>query len=297
MELPLIELESGKYIVAVSGGVDSVVLLHALQGRPELQLVVAHFDHGIRPDSAQDKLFVQKLAQQHGLPFVTARAELGQGASEATARQARYQFLREVLKTEAAQAMVTAHHQDDLLETAVINMIRGTGRKGLSSLGQTSDLKRPLLGIPKKDLLRYAKEHNLQWREDSTNQDDTYLRNHIRHNVLPRLSEAKRQELLKHITDAAQQNKMLDELFKQYLSEQADNQLNRRQFIMLPHDVAREVMATWLRANQLSGFDKKTLERAVWAAKTFHSGQQTAMLAGAYLVVQADSLALTRPER
>jgi tRNA(Ile)-lysidine synthetase-like protein len=293
----MMPFEPGKYVVAVSGGVDSVVLLHALQARPELRLIVAHFDHGIRPDSGEDAEFVQQLSQQYDLPFVSARAELGQGASEETARQARYQFLRAAKAEQAAKAIITAHHQDDVLETAVINMIRGTSRKGLSSLGQTTELRRPLANITKEDILAYAKKHSLVWHEDSTNADDRYLRNHIRHNVLPRLSQEQRQNLVKHISDAAQQNQALDELFRQYLSQQVDNRLDRKQFIMLPHTIAREVMAAWLRANNIREFDSNTLERAVWAAKTFHSGQQAAMLAGAHLVVSADHLALTRRER
>lgn len=293
MSFALQPLKPGTYIVAVSGGVDSVALLYALRAMPDVALVVAHFDHGIRPDSAADRQFVAELAEQYKLPFIYETAQLGPSASEATAREARYTFLRRVLKEQNAAAIVTAHHQDDLLETAIINIIRGTGRKGLSSLGQATDVVRPLLDVPKRDLLTYAKQHNLDWREDSTNQDDTFLRNHLRHNVLPRLAVADRQKLLKHIAEATVRNQMIDEL----LAMSADNQLNRQQFIMLPHAVAREVMASWLRANNLRDFNRGTLERAVWAAKTFHPGQQTAMLAGVHLVVNRKNLALTTSER
>src|SRR5580704_3560158 len=109
--------KSGSYVVAVSGGVDSVVLLHRLQKQPGLRLVVAHFDHGMREDSAEDRRFVKALAQAYGAPFVYDEGHLGSGTSEAEAREARYNFLRRVQAASDAQAIVTAHHQDDLLET------------------------------------------------------------------------------------------------------------------------------------------------------------------------------------
>jgi tRNA(Ile)-lysidine synthase len=293
MSLPITALQSGKYVIAVSGGVDSLVLFHRLLKEPAVTMVVAHYDHGIRPDSAEDRQWVGALAKQQNLVFVYEEGKLGPGASEAMARQARYKFLRRVLKEQGGQAIITAHHQDDMLETAIINLIRGTGRKGLASLADTADIRRPLLAVPKADILAYAKKHGLVWHEDSTNLDDNYLRNHIRHNIVPRFSAQQRQELLTHITDMAARNKLLDEL----LVTPADNQLQRLDFIKLPHAVAKEVMASWLRANGLRGFTTDTLERAVWASKTFHTGQQTAMLAGVHLVVGRINLALAKPER
>src|SRR4051812_4288271 len=104
-------LEPGKYVVAVSGGIDSVVLLDLLCANPALQLVVAHFDHGIREDSAEDAAFVAALATLQGLEFVTGTAQLGAAASEDTARKARYEFLENVRARHGAAGVVTAHHQ------------------------------------------------------------------------------------------------------------------------------------------------------------------------------------------
>lgn len=123
----------GTYIVAVSGGVDSVVLLDMLAKQADLQLVIAHFDHGIREDSKQDALFVAHLAAKYHVPFESERVELGHGASEALAREKRYAFLRMMFKKYNADAIITAHHQDDVIETSMINILRGTGRHGLSS--------------------------------------------------------------------------------------------------------------------------------------------------------------------
>ena len=105
-----------KYIVAVSGGVDSMVLLDMMVRAGAGELVVAHFDHGIRPDSHHDAAFVKKIAEQYGLPFESRREVLGETASEALARERRYAFLRHVAKKHNAQ-IVTAHHLDDLVET------------------------------------------------------------------------------------------------------------------------------------------------------------------------------------
>ena len=131
-----------RYVVAVSGGVDSVVLLHQMVQDGGSELVVAHFDHGIREDSDLDAQFVRELAQSYRLPCEVRREELGSGASEELARNRRYAFLREVAKKHRA-TIVTAHHMNDIPETIAINLTRGTGWRGLAVLG--SDVHRPLL--------------------------------------------------------------------------------------------------------------------------------------------------------
>src|SRR5690348_2939142 len=118
----------GNYVVAVSGGVDSVVLLDILSKQPGLKLTIAHFDHGIRNDSYKDRQFVEGLAKKYQLLFVYKEGSLGK-ASEAKAREARYEFLRKAQKDSGSQAIITAHHQDDLLETAILNMLRDSSRK------------------------------------------------------------------------------------------------------------------------------------------------------------------------
>jgi tRNA(Ile)-lysidine synthetase-like protein len=289
------------YVVAVSGGVDSMALLDMLRLRaveePGWKLVVAHLDHGIRDDSAKDRQLVQGVAKVHKLPFVYKEAKLGAGTSEAKARQARYEFLRQTLKASEGQAIITAHHQDDVLETAIINMLRGSGRKGLTSLGNQNDLLRPLLGVSKSELVAYAKDQGLQWREDSTNQDDTYLRNYVRLRLLPRFNEVDRAQLLNLINGLSPLNEKIDGLLVKQLNEQpVKGAIDRIWFNHLPHVVAREVLAAWLRAND-SSFDKKTLERLVVAAKTAIAGKRFPVQAGLSMEVLADRLALTSSER
>jgi tRNA(Ile)-lysidine synthase len=292
----------GSYVVAVSGGVDSMALLDMLQRQSrrdsDWRLVVAHLDHGIRPDSMEDRQLVQMVVQQYGLPFVYHESKLGPGTSEAAARAARYNFLHDVRRANEARSIITAHHQDDVLETAIINILRGSGRKGLTSLGNQSDIVRPLLRVPKRDLVAYARDQGLQWNEDSTNQDETYLRNYVRHRLLSRFDDAARARLWQIITDLAETNHELDTLLVNQLHMQSlAGTLDRQWFNHLPHAVAREVLASWLRAHGTRNFDSKTLERLVVAAKVAAGGKTFSVQAEVSLLIHADHLALTRPER
>lgn len=288
----------GRYVLAVSGGVDSVALLDILRTQPGVRLTVAHYDHGIREDSHQDRLLVQNLAQKHGLSFVYDEGNLGAGASEATARDARYKFLRTVQKASGAKAIITAHHQDDALETAILNLLRGTGRKGLTALGSQFNLLRPLLHVSKNQLVNHAREQGLVWREDSTNQDQAYLRNYIRHSIMPRFDDEARTKLWEIITRLHEVNNELDELLTVNLHLQSRARtLDRPWFNSLPHAVAREVMMAWLRANDIRTFDRKMIEKLVVLAKVASAGKQLDINAGWSANVAVDHLALIGPER
>lgn len=293
-----IDIEPGTYVVAVSGGVDSVALLHALQKRSGLKLIVAHFDHGIRVDSALDLEHVQQMARQYGLPFIYDRGNLGIDASEDEARQARYKFLDSVRSASNAQAIIIAHHQDDALETVVLQLLRGTGRRGLSSLGSHLTLLRPLLHVPKVYLKAYAKSNGLTWREDSTNQDERYLRNYVRLKILPKLNPEERQRLSELINRMRQVNQEIDNLLDLSLHMQPSrSSLSRHWFTGLPHSVASEVMAHWLRRHGIRGFDKKHLQKLVVAAKTLAPGQRTDVDKTHILKVSKDILALAPRDR
>lgn len=293
-----VTLTPGRYIVAVSGGVDSVVLLDSLVGQKDVALVVAHFDHGIREDSEQDRLFVEGLAKKYELPFVYDKASLGKNASEATARDARYKFLWRVRDASDAKAIILAHHEDDVLETAVLNLLRGTGRKGLSSLQSTSEIYRPFLYVPKRMLIEHAHERGLEWQEDSTNADDSYLRNHVRHNIMSQFDPDARKQLGSIITKMHKTNKELDSLLINQLHMQpSSDELDREWFIMLPHDVAREIMATWLRVHGLTHFDKKLIERLVVQAKVLPTDKRIDVGQTMLIVVKSDKLALTQRDR
>lgn len=306
-----IKLEPGVYVLAVSGGVDSMVLLHMLmrqhqsprqeaevrkpETRDSVRFVVAHLDHGIRPDSDADRVLVENAAKQYEVPFVYDSARLGPDTSEAQARKARYDFLRRVQGAAGADAIITAHHQDDLLETAILNLLRGTGRKGLSSLADEPGLRRPLLGVPKYKLHAYAKKHAIEWNEDATNQDTAYKRNYVRHHIVGKMSQRDRQKLLSLFASARTTNQALDlqiASFLQFVSK--GKSLDRALFIGLPHKVAMEIMAEWLRRHEIRQFDKKLLERLVTAGKALAPGKQTDVDHRYYLAVRKTTLELQR---
>jgi tRNA(Ile)-lysidine synthase len=288
-----IEMPGGKYVVAVSGGVDSMVLLDLLRMYPGVKVTVAHYDHGIREDSPYDRVHVQMLARRYNLPFVYDMGQLGPGASEAEARQARYEFLHKVKEMTGADAIVTAHHENDVLETAIINLLRGTGRKGLSSLTNGEGIIRPLLDVPKSEILDYAKRHGLVWREDSTNTDTNYLRNRVRHEILPSWSEHDRRRLL----DVSRHMQTVNQEIDDILGPNLEDELEREWFILLPHAVSREVMAAWLRHHHLRDFDRGTIERLTVAAKTAPSGKAIDAVKGHRMHVGGLSLALKHHER
>lgn len=305
-----LRINPGKYVVAVSGGVDSVALLHMLvhkyssakkdesAGARERRFVVAHFNHGMREDALKDRQLVQWLAQDYQLPFVYTNGNLSSDASEATARAARYAFLKSVLCAAGGRAIITAHHADDSLETALLNMLRGTGRKGLSALHHNPQVIRPLLHVHKRELIAYATAHNLLWREDSTNRDATYARNHLRLNVIPKLEPHHVKIFHDHIDRAKQLNETIDAIIADFLHEQpAVHQLDRSAFASLPHKVAKEVLAEWLRSNNVRSFDKRAIERLTVAVKTARQNTQYDVSRHWCVLMQPDNIAAVQREK
>ncbi|RAL21625.1 tRNA lysidine(34) synthetase TilS [Lujinxingia litoralis] len=188
-------------VLAWSGGQDSTVLLDLLMHlAPELSygLVAAHIDHGMRPTSVRDAAFCRALARERGIALEVIHLTPGELSGQAAARQARYAALADLASQHRAAALLTAHHGDDLLESALMNLLRGSGLDGLASLradaliphrGATGRLLRPLLFAESADLSDYARRHGLTWVEDPTNAEDTYLRNRLRQRVTPALRE------------------------------------------------------------------------------------------------------------
>jgi tRNA(Ile)-lysidine synthase len=177
-----------KVIVALSGGLDSCVLLHLLRfgSRPGPSLAAAHYDHAMRDESAADALWVRGLCRAWGVPCTIERAAAAP-RSEAAARRARYAFLERVRAGEGADRVLTAHHADDQAETVLFRVLRGTGVEGLAGIparGEGSIL-RPLLACWRDELEAYARRVGLTWRDDVTNDELGYARNVIRHRILP----------------------------------------------------------------------------------------------------------------
>ena len=254
------------YVVAVSGGVDSVVMLHKMTSHdnPNVKIVVAHFDHGMRVNSPDDAEFVRQLARKNSLEFELGEGNLGIDASEEAARNARYRFLESVQEKYKAEKIVTAHHQDDLLETMVLNMIRGTSPRGLAPM-QNTNIIRPLINLTKQDIMDYANDNQLAWREDPSNTDDSYLRNYIRMNITPSLSKA-REELLDINKSIAESYQEIDVRVRTLAP--TNNILRRTNFVVLPVNVQREVIRAWLLRTGLQDLDYALIERLAIATCT-----------------------------
>ena len=189
-------LTGKKLLCAVSGGADSMCLLHLLHSGG-FDVSAAHFEHGIRgEESLRDAAFVEAFCREQGIPFVLGRgdvparaAEHGQSLEEA-ARELRYAFLEREADALGCDCIVTAHTRDDLAETLLFNLARGSGPAGLRGIPrERGRILRPLLGVSRAEIEAYLEENHVPHVEDSTNESDNYARNLIRHRAVPALRE------------------------------------------------------------------------------------------------------------
>ena len=192
---------TARYLVGVSGGRDSVALLHALLEAGFKRLVVCHLHHGLRGRAAAaDARFVAALAKRLGLECESERVDVARLAKEAgqsietTARNTRYAFFARVARKRRCRALFLAHHADDQVETLLLNLFRGTGRAGLGGMSPDSvrtvdgvrlRLLRPMLGVWREEIDAYIAAHALQFREDESNRALDFTRNRVRHALLP----------------------------------------------------------------------------------------------------------------
>ncbi len=191
-----LDLLQQKIGIAISGGVDSVVLAHLLHCcGAKISLLHCNFMlRGVASDG--DQSFVKRLAEEFKVPFYTIEfntknyAEAHKMSIQVAARELRYRWFEQMADLYKLDVIVTAHHNDDNLETFIINLSRGTGLEGLTGIPKINNLfVRPLLPFSKQDIIDYAEKHQLQWREDASNAETKYLRNKIRHKIVPVLKE------------------------------------------------------------------------------------------------------------
>lgn len=188
--------KSNRFLLAVSGGLDSMVMLDLFM-KAELNFVVAHCNFKLRgEESERDEKFVREFCKQHKIKLFVDICDASEYAIahkisiQEAARETRYSFFLKVLNDSSSNYIVTAHNRDDVLETFFINLNRGAGIKGLASIPPKNELTiRPLLGFSRLDIETYAKKHRIEYVEDSSNAEDKYLRNRIRHHLLPLTEE------------------------------------------------------------------------------------------------------------
>jgi tRNA(Ile)-lysidine synthase len=266
--------------VAVSAGADSVALLCLLlELRAELGIVlsVAHINHKLRgEESDEDERFVAKLARQHGLDLHVREARIDairnvakSSGVEAAARELRHSFFRELARDGRVTKIATAHTLDDQAETVLLRMFRGTGIRGLAGIhpriifeadGQAfGEVVRPLLGFRHAPLQEFLREQNQSWREDSSNRDLAFLRNRVRHRLLPMIIEEFGEAAIEHMAELAEiaraeehWNRDHPEIAASPLSateERPIAPLPVDPLLALPLAAQRRLVRAWLEAN------------------------------------------------
>lgn len=302
-------------VVAVSGGPDSVALLfglHELRGELDVELIVAHFDHRMRPDSHEDAAFVGRLAGTLKLPF-----ELGQAQaplkSEDEARRARYRFLREAARRHGAQAVALGHTLNDRVETFFINLLRGAGLEGLAGLPPVRpdpecDLRyvRPLVECPRDEILSFLRARGLPYREDPTNRDLKPLRNRVRWELLPLLQKLNPSalEAVVRASEIARRahEALVEELDARWPTLLAGDRpepegeralaLRRGELLRLPPILQEYAVRRALRAVGGGGeaLAAEHVERVLAEARKRRSGQRVTLPQGLLVTVERDRL-------
>ena len=270
---------SRRYLIGVSGGRDSVALLHSLVDLGYKNLIVCHLDHQLRGrSSSADATFVEKLAAKYdvdlvlGFTNVRSLAAKKKMSIESAAREARYKFFAQVAKRRRCRTIFLGHHADDLVETFLINLFRGAGNAGLAGMRDVSTrrvadvdltLVRPLLGAGRGDIDKYVKSRRLRFREDPSNKNLMPLRNRIRHRVIPYIEKQFGRKVRESIRRAAIISAAEEDFFELLLppklmksSELAVNQLRA-----LPLAIQRRTLHEWLRASKIPNLSFDLIER------------------------------------
>ncbi|MEP5612012.1 MAG: tRNA lysidine(34) synthetase TilS [Cyclobacteriaceae bacterium] len=182
--------EDDHVLLAVSGGLDSMVMADMFSKSP-WNFSIAHCNFNLRGEESDgDEVFVKNWANTNDVKFHSKRFELAKGSTQLNARNTRYQWFDELVEKEGYSTIATAHHLNDSLETLLINLSRGTGIKGILGIRtKTEKVIRPLLFASKEQLKKYAADHSLKWREDSSNRKTDYNRNSLRHAVIPEMEK------------------------------------------------------------------------------------------------------------
>ncbi len=264
--------------VAVSGGADSVALLRVLRElRPELGIVlaIAHFNHGLRGEqSAADEAFVAELARQHSLEFFSGRADVRDHASssklsiEAAGRELRYRWFEHLAQQQRFDCIATAHTRDDQAETVLLKFLRGAGTRGLAGIYpqrmfaksgrdtgvvRATRIVRPLLCATRDEVESYLTALGQQWREDESNLDRRFLRNRVRHDLLPQLEREYNPNLRQLLSDLAEvsqaEQDYWDQLVERHLRTTASGDLILEGFATLPVALQRRVLKSFAESS------------------------------------------------
>ena len=260
-------------LIGVSGGRDSVALLHILLEAGFTRLIVCHLDHRLRGRAGRaDAAFVRKLAESHGLEAaiecadVTAIAKKKRISIETAAREARYEFFAAVARRKKCRSLFLAHHADDQVETFLFNLFRGAGPSGLGAMRAETSRKiagvrlrimRPLLGVWRKEIDEYVAAHRLKFREDASNAAKIPLRNKMRHEIIPALEKWFGRDIRKSIWRASEIFAAEHDWLAAMTPPPA-RELSVRGLREFPLAQQRRIIQAWLKLMEVddAGFDK-----------------------------------------
>jgi tRNA(Ile)-lysidine synthase len=263
----------GRHLIGVSGGRDSIALLHWLHERGYRKLIVCHLNHQLRGRSSDaDARFVEKLAAKYGVALETGSANVRALAAkqkisiETAAREARYKFFAQVAKQRRSQTIFLGHHADDLVETFLINLFRGSGPTGLGAIREVSKRRvgdvdltivRPFLGVRRSEIDDYVRKHRLKFREDASNEDLVPLRNRIRRRIIPYLEKNLGRNIRQSIWRAAMIAGEEENWIEGQLPNATDVDLSVAKLRDLPIALQRREILKWLRTRKITnvGFD------------------------------------------
>ena len=263
----------GRYLIGVSGGRDSVALLHWLFNAGYNKLIVCHLNHRLRGLSSDaDARFVKSLARKYRLDFefgtadVRVLAKKKKMSIETAAREARYSFFAKTAKRRQCELILLAHHADDMVETFLINLFRGAGSTGLAGMRGVSTrsidtveltIVRPLLGVWRKEIDTYVRKHRCVFREDASNKTLNPLRNRIRHRIIPYLEKTLGRNIRPAIWRAAAIAGEEEAWIDSQLPDSSEVELSVADLRRLPVALQRRAIFKWLRGQYISevGFD------------------------------------------
>jgi tRNA(Ile)-lysidine synthase len=249
-------------LIGVSGGRDSIALLHALLDRGFSRLIVCHLDHKLRPESAGDARFVGRLARkwklerESGSENVGAQAKRDKRSIETAARVARYDFFAKVAQKRGCARLFLAHHADDQVETFLFHLFRGAGTTGLGGMRALHvdqngiEIARPLLDVWREEIDAYIVAHDLEFREDDSNADLQFTRNRLRLDIIPSISSAFGRDVRKAIWRAAEILRREDEFLSALpAGDEAAAELRVADLREYPVAIQRRIVLHWLRAH------------------------------------------------
>jgi len=251
--------------VALSGGVDSMLLAEALY-RLQLPFIALHVNHGWRgQESERDAVWVKKWCQEKKISFHFKKLSSKLPQTEAAGRQARLTFFAETAGKNGISEVWLAHHADDLAETFLLQLLRGAGPEGLSSLQTRKSLEpltlvRPLLPFRKTELVSFAKAWKLEWREDASNQSDDYLRNRVRGKLIPYLKKLTGRDPLNTLTRSAQILRDENIYWESVLPKNLASTLNCALLRDQPVAWQRRLVRQWLLAQEVSNLSFDDVE-------------------------------------